>query len=50
MLLSEAHTGHPAPLSAPHHSHDVRLWALILLLGIATLVAGYILWAKVSGF
>jgi hypothetical protein len=32
------------------HTQDVRVWAVTLALGLATLIAGYILWAKVSGF
>lgn len=32
------------------HGHEVRLWALVLTLGLTTLIAGYILWAKISGF
>jgi hypothetical protein len=30
--------------------HEVRIWALMILLGVATLIAGCILWAKISGF
>ena len=37
-------------VSGPHHKQEVRVWSLILLLGVATVVAGYILWAKISGF
>jgi len=50
MLRSVAKTGPPEPLSGLHHKQEVRLWALMLLLGVATLAAGCILWAKVSGF
>ena len=32
------------------HRHEVRVWALVLALGLATLIAGYILWAKITGF
>jgi hypothetical protein len=32
------------------HGHEVRIWALMALLGVATLIAGCILWAKISGF
>jgi hypothetical protein len=28
---------------------EVTVWALLLVLGLATLMAGYILWAKISG-
>jgi len=50
MLLREAKTGHPEPLAGTRHKQEVRLWAVMLLLGVATVVAGYFLWAKVSGF
>ena len=30
--------------------HDVRVWALMALLGVVTLIAGCILWARISGF
>lgn len=30
--------------------HEVRVWALMALLGVVTLIAGWILWAKISGF
>jgi hypothetical protein len=30
--------------------HEVRVWALMVLLGVATFIAGWILWAKISGF
>ena len=33
----------------PHHKEEVRVHALILLLGIATLAVGYILWARICG-
>ena len=36
------------PLEAK--GHEVRVWALMALLGVATLFAGWILWAKISGF
>jgi len=29
---------------------EVRVWALVVLWGVVTVVAGYILWAKVAGF
>ncbi len=32
-----------------HHT-EVRVWALVVLWGVVTLAAGYILWAKVGGF
>jgi hypothetical protein len=32
------------------HKPETRIWALIVLWGVVTLIAGYILWAKVSGF
>jgi hypothetical protein len=32
------------------HRHEVRIWALMALLGVVTLIAGSILWAKISGF
>ena len=31
-------------------AHEVRVWALMALLGVVTLIAGCILWAKISGF
>jgi hypothetical protein len=31
------------------HKQEVRVWAFVLVLGLATLMAGYILWAKASG-
>ena len=31
------------------HKQEVRVWAFVLVLGLATLMAGYILWAKISG-
>jgi hypothetical protein len=31
------------------HKQEVSVWALVLALGLASLVAGYILWAKISG-
>jgi len=49
MLLREAKAGPPELLPSHHHKQEVRVWALILLLGVATLMAGYILWAKISG-
>jgi len=36
------------PLEAK--GHEVRVWALTALLGLVTLFAGWILWAKISGF
>jgi hypothetical protein len=31
------------------HKQEVTLWILSLVQGLATLMAGYILWAKISG-
>jgi hypothetical protein len=31
------------------HEEEVTVWALLLILGLATLMAGYILWARISG-
>ena len=33
-----------------HHHPEVRVWALLVLWGLVTVGAGYILWAKVAGF
>ena len=32
------------------HHNEVRVWALVVLWSVVTVVAGYILWAKVAGF
>jgi hypothetical protein len=47
MPLLEAKAGRVPPADS---GHEVRVWALMALLGVVTLVAGYILWAKISGF
>ena len=31
------------------HEQEVTVWVLLLVQGLATLIAGYILWAKISG-
>ena len=31
------------------HMQEVAVWAFVLVLGLATLMAGCILWAKISG-
>src|SRR6266481_4201825 len=31
------------------HKQEVSVWAFVLVLGLAILMAGYILWAKASG-
>ena len=31
------------------HKQEVTVWALVMVLGLATLMGGYILWAKISG-
>jgi len=49
MFMREAKAGAPELLPSHRHKQEVRVWALILLLGVATLVAGCILWAKISG-
>jgi hypothetical protein len=38
------------PVAHNDHKQEVRVWALILLWAVVTMIAGYILWAKVSGF
>lgn len=32
------------------HQNEVRVWAVVVLWGVVTVAAGYILWAKVAGF
>lgn len=48
MPLLEAKAGRVAPASS--RGHEVRIWALLALLGVSTLFAVWILWAKISGF
>jgi len=51
MPLLEARAGRVPPVAAPgSQKPEIRAWAVMLTLGLATLIAGYILWAKVSGF
>ena len=38
----------PAPTPVCH-MQEVAVWAFVLVLGLATLMAGCILWAKISG-
>jgi hypothetical protein len=45
---SEARDIRPATTSVCH-KQEVTVWILLLVLGLATLIAGYILWAKISG-
>jgi len=33
-----------------NHKEETRVWALIILWGVVTLMAGYALWMKVAGF
>jgi len=50
MPLLEAKAGHVPPASAPiGQKREIRTWAVVLALGLATLIAGYILWTKVAG-
>ena len=48
MPLLEAKAGRIPPANS--RAHEVRVWALMALLGMVTLIAGWILWAKISGF
>ena len=48
MELFQAKAGRVPP--ARSGGHEVRVWALMALLGAVTLFAGWILWAKISGF
>lgn len=51
MSLLEAKAGRVPPVSATKcRRQEVRVWALIALLGVVTLIAGWVLWAKISGF
>jgi hypothetical protein len=50
MPLLEMKAGRVPPASAPIcQKREIRAWAAMLALGLATLIAGYILWAKVAG-
>lgn len=54
MALIEVKAGAPELLSGPAHlncsrKEEVRALSLILALGLVTLIAAYILWARVSG-
>jgi hypothetical protein len=51
MPLLEAKAGRVPPVSSTNsRGHEVRVWALMALLGVASLIAGCILWARISGF
>jgi hypothetical protein len=51
MPLVEAKAGRVPSVTAPcSQKREIRAWAVMVTLGLATLIAGYILWAKVSGF
>jgi hypothetical protein len=48
MELFQAKAGRVPP--ARSRGHEVRIWALMALLGVVTFIAGWILWARISGF
>jgi hypothetical protein len=55
MALVEAKSGRIPRATAPvHHLHhlatEIRVWAPVLALGALTLVAGIILWLRVTGY
>jgi len=39
----------PPATTSVCQKQEVTVWALVMVLGLATLMAGYILWAKISG-
>jgi hypothetical protein len=32
------------------HGHEIKVWALMALLGVVIMIAAWIFWAKISGF
>ena len=55
MALLEAKSGCVPPAIAPvHHVHhlatEISVWAPVVALGVLTLVAGVILWLRVTGY